>query len=48
VDAARRAAQREADDKVLGVVGLDRSLLAEPGTPAEPGSGSPVGDAGQE
>jgi probable rRNA maturation factor len=51
VDAARRAAQREADDKVLGVVGLDPQ-----GTPAGPApvagpagsDGPPAGAAGQE
>ena len=37
-DAARRAAQREADDRVLGAVGLDRAAPDE----------APAGDTGQE
>jgi probable rRNA maturation factor len=50
-DAARRAAQRESDDKVLGAVGLDRpaageSAEAEAADAAEPGTGE-SGESGQ-
>jgi probable rRNA maturation factor len=48
-DAARRAAQRDADDRLLGAVGLDRGAEAGQGHPVVPTEQPPsVGDTGQE
>jgi probable rRNA maturation factor len=46
VDAARRAAQRDADERLLSAVGLDRNAEPVPVDDTEPRP--PVEDAGQE